>query len=102
MTDTPTIHGDAPLRYRVVGMDCARDAVEIERAARSAGVDEVKVSAATHIMTRRAQEADLPRIERAVGEAGYGFERIIAGEDSGGPSAAHQAPPATAAHSGSW
>lgn len=39
-----------PIRMRVQGMDCAKDAAEIERAVRSAGVAEsdVKVSAATH------------------------------------------------------
>ena len=45
----------SPIRMRVQGMDCAKDAAEIERAARSAGVAEgdVKVSAATHVMTLR-------------------------------------------------
>ncbi len=38
---------DAPVRYRVTGMDCARDAAEIEQAARGvAGVEGVKVSVA--------------------------------------------------------
>lgn len=83
MTDT---HTDTPLRYRVVGMDCAKDAAEIERAARSTGVDEVKVSTATHIMTLRAAESDASRIERAVAATGYGLERIGAneGDDSAG------------------
>lgn len=65
-------------RYRVLGMDCAKDAAEIERAARTAGVaaDAVKVSAATHVMTLHVPEAALPRIESAVAEIGYGFERF--------------------------
>ena len=38
-----------PVRYRVSGMDCAKDAAQIERAAQAAGVapGDVKVSAAT-------------------------------------------------------
>lgn len=92
MTDPNATPIDAPLRYRVIGMDCAKDAAEIERAARGAGVADVKVSAATHVMTLRALEADLPRIERAVGATGYGFERIGAGEDAGGAGKAHRDP----------
>ena len=53
---------DAPIRMRVQGMDCAKDVAKIERAARLAGIapDDVKVSDATHIMTLRIAEADLP------------------------------------------
>src|SRR5688500_12521203 len=41
----------APIRYRVIGMDCAKDAAEIESAARDVGgVETVKVSTATQIM----------------------------------------------------
>ncbi len=85
--DTP------PLRYRVSGMDCAKDAAQIERAAQSAGVapDAVKVSAATHIMTLNAPEARLPEIEKAVETMGYGFDRIESDEDLQ-QSAAHQDP----------
>ena len=85
----------APLRrYRVAGMDCARDAAAIERAARGAGVapEAVTVSAATHVMTLRAPERDLPRIEAAVAATGYGFERIADGGDAAGASAAHRDP----------
>ena len=80
-----------PVRYRVSGMDCAKDAARIERAAQGAGVapDAVKVSAATHVMTLRALEADLPAIEAAVATTGYGFERIAEGEDA---APAHQDP----------
>lgn len=70
MTDAIMLDGSdqaaaAPLhRYCVSGMDCAKDAAQIERAAQGAGVapDAVKVSAATHVMTLRAPEADLSRI----------------------------------------
>ena len=100
MTAATTLDGSnqaaaAPLhRYRVSGMDCAKDAAQIERAAQGAGVasEAVKVSAATHVMTLRAPEADLSRIEAAVAETGYGFERIAEGEDPAGASAAHQDP----------
>lgn len=85
---------DAPsFRYRVSGMDCAKDAAQIERAAQSAGVapDAVRVSAATHIMTLNAPEARLPEIEKAVATTGYGFDRIEGDEDT--PiSSAHQDP----------
>ena len=58
----------SPIRMRVQGMDCAKDAAEIERAARSAGVAEgdVKVSAATHIMTLRIADGDLPKVRPAL------------------------------------
>ena len=100
MTDaiTPAAPGQmaaAPThRYRVSGMDCAKDAAQIERAAQGAGVavDAVKVSAATHVMTLRAPEADLPRIEEAVATTGYGFERVAEGDDPAGGSAGHRDP----------
>ena len=68
----------SPIRMRVQGMDCAKDAAEIERAARSAGVAEgdVKVSAATHIMTLWIADGDLPKVRPALDATGYGFEKI--------------------------
>ncbi|NNF71652.1 MAG: cation transporter [Rhodobacteraceae bacterium] len=80
-----------PIRYRVSGMDCAKDAAQIERAAQSAGVapDAVKVSAATHIMTLSVPEAQLPKIERAVASTGYGFDRISEGDDAARGAAHH-------------
>ncbi len=82
---SPTAGSDTslPFRYRVSGMDCARDAAEIERAAQSAGVapKAVKVSAATHIMTLWVSESQLPEIELGVAKTGYGFERIAPGDD---------------------
>lgn len=76
--------GDAAsFRYRVSGMDCAKDAAQIERAAQSAGIapDAVRVSTATQIMTLKAPEARLPEIEKAVATTGYGFDRIRIDED---------------------
>ena len=90
-----------PVRYRVSGMDCAKDAAQIERAAQAAGVapGDVKVSAATHIMTLTAPEVRLPDIEKAVAVTGYGFDRIEGDEDIP-PNPAHQDLP-TAVPSGS-
>lgn len=81
------------IRYRISGMDCAKDAAQIERAAKSAGVapDAVKVSSASHIMTLSVSETRLPEIERVVAATGYGFERIE-GEDEAKPGAAYQDP----------
>ena len=85
-TESAGLTADAPpVRYRVSGMDCAKDAAQIERAAQSAGVapGDVKVSAATHIMTLNAPEARLPDIEKAVAVASTGsmamktFRRIL-------------------------
>ena len=72
----------SPIRMRVQGMDCAKDAAEIERAARSAGVAEgdVKVSAATHIMTLWIADGDLPKVRPALDATGYGFEKIEDGD----------------------
>ena len=83
----------ASFHYRVSGMDCARDAAQIERAAQSIGLssDAVKVSSATHIMTLNVPEARLPEIERAVATTGYGFDRI-GGDDDARQEAAHQDP----------
>ena len=56
--NTESSASNASIRYRVTGMDCAKDAAQIERAVQSVGVapDAVKVSAATHIMTLNAPE----------------------------------------------
>lgn len=76
-------HGaeDAPgvaVRYRVTGMDCAHDAGEIEEAARTVtGVEAVKVSVATQVMTTRVAGPDvLPAVERAVAGIGYQLDRL--------------------------
>lgn len=81
------------IRYRVSGMDCSKDAAQIERAAQSAGVapGAVKVSLATHIMTLAAPEAHLPEIELAVAKTGYRFDRIEANATEQ-QHAAHQDP----------
>ena len=81
------------VRYRVSGMDCAKDAAQIERAAQTAGVsaDAVKVSAATHIMTLNVAEQLLTGVEKAVATTGYGFDRID-GHDVPEQQVAHRDP----------
>ncbi|GEC15431.1 cation transporter [Nitrobacter winogradskyi] len=60
-------------------MDCASCAAEIEKAVRSVGVDgvdNVKVSTATQIMTLHTVTARLREVERAVNGIGYKLERL--------------------------
>jgi Co/Zn/Cd efflux system component len=69
------------VRYRVTGMDCADDAAEIERAARTnGGVEDVRVSVATQVLTVGAGDQDprLPAVERAVAALGYQLDRMDA------------------------
>ena len=67
------------IRYHVTGMDCASCAAKIEGAARKVeGVDEVKVSIASQIMTLNVDDPQtrLPPIEQAVTSLGYQLDRI--------------------------
>jgi Co/Zn/Cd efflux system component/copper chaperone CopZ len=69
------------VRYRVTGMDCASCAAKIEKAARGiGGVEAVKVSIASQLMTLRLNDADarLPEVERAVTSLGYQLDRLDA------------------------
>lgn len=75
---------DAPVRYRVTGMDCSSCAAKIEGAARKvAGVQDVRVSIASQEMTLRLDEsaAALPEIERTVTGLGYKLARLDADDD---------------------
>ena len=66
-------------RYHVIGMDCAKDAAEIETAARSVGgVEAVKVSTATQIMSLDAAPSEelLARVEGAINQLGYQLQRM--------------------------
>ena len=67
---------EAPARYRVTGMDCASCAAKIEKAARTAGADEVRVSTATQIMSVRPGKSSFLEVERAVMAIGYQLDRI--------------------------
>ncbi|HEX6104474.1 MAG TPA: cation transporter [Gemmatimonadales bacterium] len=74
---------DQQVRYRVLGMDCAADAAEIERAVRTvSGVEAAKVSAATQLLTVRVAEpaGALGALEAAVTDLGY---RLVAVERPG-------------------
>lgn len=78
MTTATTADPEA-VRYRVTGMDCSSCAAKIEKAARSVGgVEEVKVSIASQIMTLRVNAAatHLPDVERAVTQLGYQLDRL--------------------------
>jgi cation transport ATPase len=65
-------------RYWVTGMDCPSCAGKIEKAVRSVGVEDVKVSMATQIMTLRVDDpaTRLPEVERAVTGIGYRLDRL--------------------------
>ena len=78
MSVTASSNDAETARYRVTGMDCASCAAKIERAVRSVGVDDVKVSTATQIMTLRVNDpgARLPDVERAVSGIGYHLDRL--------------------------
>lgn len=76
MSATDSISTAEPIRYRVTGMDCASCAAKIEKAARGVGVEDVKVSTATQIMTLRAQPGRLAEVERAVTGIGYQLDRL--------------------------
>nr|CAD6438503.1 cation transporter [Rhizobium sp. Q54] len=72
------VNAQETARYRVTGMDCASCAAKIEKAVRSAGVDYVKVSTATQILTLHVNDpaARLPEVERAVSGIGYQLDRL--------------------------
>jgi Co/Zn/Cd efflux system component len=61
------------VRYRVIGMDCAHDAREIEEAARGTGtIEDVRVSVSSQIMTVQLGPSGSPEaLTRAVNDIGY-------------------------------
>lgn len=65
-------------------MDCASCAAKIEKAVRSAGVADPKVSTATQILVLNvpANDARLVEVERAVAAAGYHLDQVT--EDTSG------------------
>jgi Co/Zn/Cd efflux system component/copper chaperone CopZ len=70
---------NAAAKYRVTGMDCPSCAAKIEKAARAvSGVEDVKLSIASGLMTLRADRLDaaLPRVEAAVTGLGYRLDRL--------------------------
>ena len=80
MTIAASTNNAETARYRVPGMDCPSCAAKIEKAARSVGVDDVKVSTATQVMTLRVDDPEtrLPEVERAVTGIGYRLDRLDA------------------------
>jgi Co/Zn/Cd efflux system component/copper chaperone CopZ len=69
------------VRYHVTGMDCSSCAAKVEKAARGvAGVQDVKVSIASQIMTLEVDDpaARLPAVESAVTGLGYQLDRVKA------------------------
>jgi Co/Zn/Cd efflux system component len=73
------------VQYRVIGMDCADDALEIrEKAQLVAGVKSAKVSTGSHILTIERQGDDYvsSRLEEAVSSMGYRLHRIDDGQGS--------------------
>ena len=75
---TPSADGETA-RYRVTGMDCPSCVAKIEGAARKmTGVEEVKVSIASQVMTLRVKDpaTQLAAVERAVVGLGYQLDRL--------------------------
>ena len=67
------------VHYRVTGMDCTDCVTKIEKAARKvSGVEEVRVSLTSQVMTLRLHNvsASLPEVERAVIGLGYRLARV--------------------------
>lgn len=65
-------------------MDCASCAGKIEKAVRSAGVENLKISTASQILTLDMGQDDerLDEVERTVLEAGYHLDRIMPGSSA--------------------
>ena len=76
MSDGVSMSQAETARYRVTGMDCASCAAKIEKAARSVGIEDVKVSTATQIMTLHADATRRPQVEQAVAAIGYQLDRL--------------------------
>jgi Co/Zn/Cd efflux system component/copper chaperone CopZ len=69
-------------RFLVTGMDCPSCASKIEKVARSLdGVEDVKVSVSSQILTLTSNDADLPALEAAINKLGYQLN--ILGSDTG-------------------
>lgn len=70
------------MSYRVIGMDCANDAREIEEAARNSGsVEDVRVSVSSQIMTLQlSPHGSIEPVTQAVNAIGYQLDSLT--EDS--------------------
>ncbi|MDV7141578.1 cation transporter [Tropicimonas sp. TH_r6] len=69
---------DQAVEYRVTGMDCPSCAAKIEKAVRSAGIDRLRISTASQILSLGVSRGDtrLAGVERAVTDAGYHLDRL--------------------------
>ncbi|HEX6120326.1 MAG TPA: cation transporter [Dongiaceae bacterium] len=77
--------GGLQMRYHVTGMDCPSCVAKIEGAARKvSGVEEVKVSLTSQLMTLEVRDPDrhLPEVERAVTALGYKLSRVPPADSS--------------------
>jgi Co/Zn/Cd efflux system component len=85
MTETPGL-----IQYRVIGMDCAHDAREIEDAVRAGAIVEgVRVSVSSQLLTVTLPDNGSARdVEHAVAGIGYRLEPMGSGDSL----AAHTAP----------
>lgn len=82
MNDRAAMTINDATRYRVTGMDCPSCAAKIEKAVRSVGIEDVRVSIASQIMTLRPDDptVQLAEVERAVTSIGYQLHEV---NDSG-------------------
>ncbi|MGB0694884.1 MAG: cation transporter [Rhodospirillaceae bacterium] len=73
------------VQYRVTGMDCASCAAKIDKAVRSAGVANARISTATSILTLElpADDQRLGDVEAAVTQAGYHLDLLPSGPERG-------------------
>lgn len=78
MNDAAVTELDSTTRYRVTGMDCPSCAAKIEKAVRSVGIDDFRVSIASQILSLRSADpkSELPQVERAVTQIGYQLDKI--------------------------
>lgn len=85
----------SPVRYHVIGMDCAADAAEIEEAARAIdGVLTAKVSTATQILTLHGDDPDTlgAAVEQAVTRLGYRLNPLSGSASAAGDADAPAGP----------
>ena len=79
-------------QYRVTGMDCPSCAAKIEKAVHSVGINNVRVSIATGILTLGPDVAQhkLAEIERVVKAIGYRLDELAPGEAEAGRTASRE------------
>ena len=71
-------------RYRVIGMDCAKDASAVERAvSRLPAVSDARVSTTSHVLSFESRDSEPVRadVEKAVAALGYRLEPLQSDND---------------------